>query len=246
MVQIRCMPLVTTKELVGEVTRRSVRDLVAEKLAALISSGVLAEGDELPGERELAASLSVSRETIRGAIGILSVHGILKVSHGTRTVVLSSDVNFLVPGPVVPLDGHYNLDAVHEARVLVEERIARSAARRVTDELLTEIQTSIAAQEDCGEDAVRFLLSDREFHGLLYRAGDNEALFDIAMGLYNHMLDYRRRIVSRPGSIDRSVKDHRAILSALAARDPEAAAAAVVDHATRIFETTREFLVVGF
>ncbi|NSX53547.1 FadR/GntR family transcriptional regulator [Parasulfitobacter algicola] len=243
MSQARLVQLATTKQLMGDVPRRSVRDLIAEKLATLISSGVIAQGDELPGERELATSLSVSRETMRGAIGILAAHGILKVSHGARTVVANCDVSALVPqGPITPLGGRYDLASVHEARLTVEQRIAISAAVQITDDQLSGLEASIAAQEACGEDAVRFLLSDREFHALLYRAGGNDVLFDMAMALYNHQLDHRRRIVARPGSIVQSVADHRAILSALASGNAEDAAAAVVGHATRIFETTRQFL----
>jgi len=233
----------TTKEWIGDVPRRSVRDLIAEKLAALISSGVIAPGDELPGERELALSLSVSRETMRGAIGILAAHGILRVSHGARTVVAQSDVSTLgTRQPIMPLGGRYELADVHEARLIVEQRIATRAAERITPEQLVSLETSIAAQEACGENAVRFLLSDREFHALLYRAAENEVLFDMAMALYNHLLDHRRRIVARPGSIAQSVADHRKIVAALASGNPDAAATAVIGHATRIFETTRQFL----
>jgi len=241
--EARRVHLATTKELIGDVPRRSVRDLIAQKLAALISSGVIAPGDELPGERELATSLSVSRETMRGAIGILAAHGILKVSHGARTVVAETDITSLVPrGPIMPLGGQYELGDVHEARLIVEQRIATRAATRITRKQLTSLETSIVAQEACGENAVRFLLSDREFHALLYRAGENEVLFDTAMALYNHLLDHRRRIVARPGSIAQSVADHRAIVAALASCDPDASVAAVIGHATRIFETTRQFL----
>ena len=239
----RRVALGTTKELIGDVPRRSVRDLIAEKLAALISSGVIAPGDELPGERELALSLSVSRETMRGAIGILAAHGILKVSHGARTVVAQSDVSALgTRQPIMPLGGGYDLADVHEARLVVEQRIAIRAAERITPQQLAGLETSIAAQEACGENAVRFLLSDREFHALLYRAAENEVLFDMAMALYNHLLDHRRRIVARPGSIAQSVADHRRIVAALSSGSPDIAANAVISHATRIFETTRQFL----
>lgn len=237
------MPLSTAGELVGEVSRRSVRELIAEKIAQLVSSGVLSEGDALPGERELAASLSVSRETIRGAIGILADAGVLRVSHGARTMVASRDVGGLIGDAAITVSNRsYDLDSVHEARLLVEQRLARMAATRVTEELLAGFDSSISAQVACGGDAIRFLLCDREFHALLYKAAGNDALFDIAMSLYNYMLDHRRRIVSRPGSIARSIEDHRAILEALRLRDPDAAASAVVTHSTRIYETTQEFL----
>ncbi|MFQ6554212.1 FadR/GntR family transcriptional regulator [Aestuariibius insulae] len=243
MVQARRLQLEDTKALMGDVSRRSVRDVIAEKLAALVSSGVLSVGDELPSERELAASLSVSRETVRGAIAILASHGVLRVAHGARTTVAKADTRSLAAGtPSVGFHGSYDLESVHEARLLVEQRIAAKAAKGIDAAGLAAFRASIAAQEDCGDDPVRFLLCDREFHTALYRAAGNEALFDIAMSLYNHLLDHRRRIVAQPGSIAESLSDHRLILQAMEARDAKAAERAVIDHATRIYVTTRAFL----
>lgn len=234
-------------DFLADTPRRSVRDLIAEKLAVLISSSVLDVGDELPGERELAFSLSVSRATIRGAISILAAHGILRVSHGARTTVSSRNVS-----AVLPQTADYEraavhdtpLEDVHEARLLVERDIAFRAAEQATSAVLFELEASIAAQEACREDPVSFLLCDREFHARFYAAGGNTVTCRIAMGLYNHMLDHRRRIVSQAGSIDRSIADHRAILEALERGDGHATAAATVTHATRIFDTTRQFLKV--
>jgi DNA-binding FadR family transcriptional regulator len=240
---VKRRPLDQTQAMMGDVSRRSVREVIVEKLAALVSSGVLAVGDELPGERELAASLSVSRQTVRGAIGILASHGILRVAQGARTTVATSDTRSLSHGGVgVGFDGPYDLHTVHQARLLVERRIATDAARLIDADGLQRLRTSIAAQEDCGDDPVRFLLCDREFHVALYRAAGNDVLFDVAMSLYNHMLDHRRRIVAKPGSIAKSLSDHRAILSALETGDLQLAERAVIKHATRIYVTTRTFL----
>ena len=237
--------------LMGELSRRSVREAIAGKLAALISSEVLAVGDPLPGERELAASLGVSRETVRGAIAILAAHGILRVAQGARTTVARSDTGALTAAlgpargwesPALGLGGPYALEQVHEARVAVERHLAAEAARRGGAGTLRTLAAAIAAQEAALRDPVRFLLSDREFHAALYRAGGNDVLFDIAMTLYSYLLNHRRRIVSDPAAVAASIGDHRAILRALESGDPEAAAEAVAVHAARIFTTTRAFL----
>jgi DNA-binding FadR family transcriptional regulator len=231
------------RALLGDVPRQSVREVIAGKLAALVSSGVLSVGDALPSERELAMSLAVSRVTVRGAIAILAERGILKVAQGTRTTVAGTDLMGLVATTPLPrLDGPYGLQATHEARLLVECRIAADAARGATAEVIAAMETSLAAQERCGEDAVRFLIADREFHGLLFRAAGNDVLGDIAMSLHSHLLDHRRRIVARPGAIAVSIADHRAILAGLRHRDVEATIEAVTIHTTRIYDTTRIFL----
>ncbi len=53
-------------ELQERIVRRSLREAVAAKIATLIASGILKLGDDLPSERDLAAALQVSRESVRG------------------------------------------------------------------------------------------------------------------------------------------------------------------------------------
>jgi DNA-binding FadR family transcriptional regulator len=225
------------------VAKQSMRDFVAQKIATVIATGVLDVGDPMPGERELAAALSVSRETVRGAILILSTKGIVSVAQGTRTVVASTDVGELALQAARFRDiSHYSLDDVHEARLLIEDRIARAAARRIESAALDALRNSIAAQEAASSDPVRFLICDREFHTAIYRAGGNAATADIAADLYSYLLDHRRRAVAQPSSIATSIADHRAILAGLEARDPDAAAKAFAIHETRIYTTTKQLL----
>ncbi len=223
--------------------KQSMKDFVVQKIATLIATGILNVGDPLPSERELASALSVSRETVRGAILILSTRGILSVAQGTRTVVASTEVGDLAVQSARYRDiATYNLDDVHEARLIIEAQVVRQAALRIEKATLEALRKSIAAQEAARKDPVRFLICDREFHTTIYRACGNAALADIATDLYSYLLDHRRRAVSRPGSIETSIADHKAILASLAARDPEAAAKAFAAHETRIYTTTKQLL----
>ncbi len=226
--------------------RQTMREMIAGKIAALIVSGVLDLGDELPGERELAAALSVSRETIRGAIQSLAARGIVEVTHGSRTRVAKRDTGDIAVG----LPGRmgvnaYALDEVHAARVLVERQVVGDAARLIDDPVLDVLRRSIVAQLACLDDPVPFLICDREFHAAIYRACGNALLSDIAIDLYTYLLDHRRRVMSRPGRIAASIADHRAILDALAAHDPTAAVAAFARHEDRIHASTRASLAQG-
>jgi DNA-binding FadR family transcriptional regulator len=225
----------------GGVPKQSVKDFVVQKIATLIATGILDVGDSLPGERELAAALSVSRETVRGAILILSTRGILSVTHGTRTVVVSTDVGDLAVQSARYRDiSRYSLEDVHEARLLIEDKVVRAAAQRIEPATVTMLRKSIEAQEAAIDDPVRFLICDREFHIAIYRASGNAALADMAADLYSYLLDYRRRAVAQPSRIATSIADHRAILAGLAAHDSEAAARAFAAHETRIYTTTRQ------
>lgn len=227
----------------AHVPRRSMKDMVAGKLAALIASGVLSVGDELPAERDLASVMGVSRATIRGALLILSTRGILAVVQGARTTVASTDVGEMALSGMLHRDVMtYRLDDVHEARLLIEARVARLAAEQIDAAALNRLRDLIAAQEAAGADAVRFLISDREFHTVIYRACGSAVLSDVATTLYAYLLDHRRRVVARPGAIETSIADHRAIYDGLARHDADAVAAAFAAHERRIYQTTRQIM----
>lgn len=230
-------------ELRDGLVKRGMRDIVCDKLQMLIASGVLQVGDVLPGERELAAALGVSRETVRGAVQTLATRGILEVSHGARTRVVSAEVGPITIGIGKPKAiNSYDIDAVHGARLVVERQVVAEAARRIDEATLGLLQENLAAQRAADGDPVRFLICDREFHLAIYRASENPLLADFTMDLYAYMLDHRRRAVAQPGAIQRSYRDHVAIVDALREHDEAAVVAAFDAHLKRIYQTTRSIM----
>ena len=154
-----------------------------------------------------------------------------------------SDLGALAVGVASPsLARNYDLDSVHDARLLVEQRVVARAAGLISPQQIAQLHKSLSAQDECHDDPVRFLLCDREFHSLIYRACDNGLLADIAMDLYNYQLEHRRRIVARSGSIIASIADHRAIVAALESRKPEAAEPHLPDMKCASTARRRNFL----
>lgn len=227
----------------AEIGRRTVRERISDKLASLIASGILQVGEELPSERELAALLSVSRETVRGAIQTLAAIGVVAVSQGSRTRVVSRKIDTLKIGVASPSAiNSYELDSVHKSRLLIERAVAAEAAAHIDDSTLARLEQSLAIQKQTMRDPVHFLICDREFHLTIYRSCGNPLLADFVTDLYTFMLDHRRTAVSQPGAIEKSYLDHVAIFNALKARDPRAATNAIGRHIDRIYATTVEIL----
>jgi DNA-binding FadR family transcriptional regulator len=225
------------------VVKHGIREIVCNKLQTLIASGVLQVGDELPGERELAQAFDVSRETVRGAIQSLAGRGIVAVSHGSRTRVARNDVGPITIGiGLAKAIDQYDIESVHAARLVVERHVVAEAAARIDDDTLAHLDEYIAAQKAAEDDPVRFLISDREFHVAIYRAAQNPLLGDITIDLYGYMLEHRRRAVAEPGAIEKSIRDHSAIVAALRAHDSAAVVAAFDHHINRIYRTTRVIL----
>lgn len=223
--------------------RQSVRAVVAEKLAGLIASGVLAVGDELPSERDLARAWQVSRDSVRGGVQILANRGLLAVSHGARTRVISDAVTDPEgPGPSAKRINAYRVEDINQSRLLVELDVVGRAAERISDDTLSFLETSLAAQRRCIDRPVEFLVSDREFHFAIYREADSAVLADFVMQLYGYMMPNRVSAMGRFQAIGTSIGDHEAIFAALAARDREETVRRFETHIARIYRTTLQMM----
>ncbi len=213
------------------IKRLSLREQIAGSLADLVAAGLLREGDELPPERDLAAMLEVSRDSLRGALQLLAERGILHIGHGTRTRVR-------VNPATVDESRRFDLrqlsdltdEAVIEARRVLEPDLARRAARLIDHATLERLSKLIEAQRGMTGDPVRFQISDREFHMAIFAAADNPVLTSFAAQAYAHAYEFRRELMKNHDGIRLAVVDHERILEALGSRDGEAAAAAMLGH----------------
>ena len=224
----------------GQIVRRTVKDQISDKLAYMIHSGLVQPGDELPSERELAATLGVSRETVRAAIGVLQARRMVEVSQGARTRVLGRGAMPLHESVSILGDlRHRSLKEVTEARAAVEVQVVWLAARRITPRQLARLQALVDEQRAMLADPVRFQISDQEFHQALYRACGNDLLAGVVFDFYGYALEYRRLALKRKDAIAQSVAEHQRIIDALRTRDPDAAVAAMRQHLEQVHRTTR-------
>ena len=227
----------------GELARRTVRERISDKLASLVVSGILDVGDELPSERELASMFAVSRETVRGALQTLAAKGIVEIVQGARTRIVSARIDTLKIGVTSPSAiNSYELESVHNARLLVERAVVAEAAARIDEATLARLEQSLAIQKHTLRDPVHFLICDREFHVAIYRSCGNPLLADFVTDLYTFMLDHRRQAISRPGAIEKSYRDNLKIYESLKRNDADAVVAAFGHHIDRIYATTSEIL----
>jgi DNA-binding FadR family transcriptional regulator len=225
------------------IEKRTVKDQIRDKLAYMICSGLLRIGDELPSERELASTLNVSRETVRSAIQMLAGLGMIEISAGSRSRVVR-DEGYALHDTVIALRGlkNYKIETVAEARRVVEIAVVRDAASRMTHKTLKRLKGLLDAQRGMFDDPVRFQISDREFHQAIYETCANPLLADFVGDLYAYALDYRRKAMKQAGAVQRSYDDHCAIYAALAARDPDAAAATFGNHLEHVYKTTSQVM----
>jgi DNA-binding FadR family transcriptional regulator len=218
--------------------KRTMREQIAARIARMIQSGLLRIGDELPSERELAQTLDVSRETVRGAVQMLASIGMVEVSQGARTRVVRAEGFGMATLTERIAVEDYGPEEVHQARRLIEIWVVREAAGRMAQPTLDRLRRLVTEQEGMTADPVRFQISDVEFHQLIYGSAGNALLTDFLHEVYGYALSYRRQALMMPGAVRVSVDDHARILAALEAGDAEAAAAAMDRHLRHVHDTT--------
>ena len=219
----------------ASLSKRTMREQIADRLSGLILSGLLRPGDELPGERDLAAQLDVSRATVRGAVQALAARGLVEVAQGARSRVLPPAGWSARPAPAA----RYTPEEVHRVRLVLEVAAARDAALRADAATRARLRMLVEEQGRALDDAAAFHICGSEFHGLLHRAGGNRLLAALLAEAHGQSSELSHHALAAPGAMRRSWLDHRRILAAIEARDAEAAAAAMRRHLERLGRAAR-------
>lgn len=223
---------------------KTKKDILAERILEMIVTGLLRDGDELPSERELSSMFGVSRETVRGALGIIQAYGMIHVSHGSKTRVnrdeqLLKRNDWLPESSSLQINNH-SVDTVFESRKVIEAAIARQAAKNITQSQLNELKALLKQQSKMFSDPVRFQLSDHQFHLSIAEIAANPIFINYSDELYSFGLKFRRQVMSKKGSIEQSYLEHMAIYEALSQHDADAAEQAMLNHLTSVHQTTVE------
>lgn len=221
-------PLAGTAPALRPVARAPLHEAIAERLLSHVVQSDLQPGEKLPGERELARRLGVSRTTVRQAILVLQTQGILEVRHGGGTFLHHLDPT---SGPLARVvERRHRLPAVLEARRALEIPIAALAAERRTDDDLTAIAAGLDLMRREVADGQIGLEGDGAFHQAVTEAAHNPVLAELMDRLREAVAETRGESLSQQGRPPRSLADHEAIAAAIEAGDPQAAGDAMRDH----------------
>ncbi len=222
---------------------RTLAHDVVERIAAQIRDGRLPPQAKLPPESRLMQAFGVSRTVVREALSRLQAAGLVATRHGIGTFVVGpGDTAFRIsPEQYETL---HDVIAVLELRIGVETEAAGLAAQRRSDGNLQRMRAALAefaAAVEQGRDAVG---ADFQFHLEVARATQNTHFADL-MSTLGTMIIPRARLDD--GAVDderraylrRVNAEHESIVDAIAARDAEAARAAMRTHLVNSRERRR-------
>jgi GntR family transcriptional repressor for pyruvate dehydrogenase complex len=201
---------------------------VLERLRAHVTEAGLSAGDRLPAERDLAASLGVSRASVKQAIVVLEVQGLVEARHGGGTYLVRDTLDV---EPVEQLvERRKRLPEVLEAREALETKLAELAAERRTDAELETIREALDFMRDEIDGGDNGVEGDRRFHAAVTAAAHSSLLAEFMKTIAEQITESRTESLRQPGRPSRSLAQHTAIYEAIAAGDAKKAAAAMRKH----------------
>ena len=217
------------------VKKTKIYEKVAQQIQGLIRDGLLKPGDRLPPERELAETFQVSRSSLRDAIRVLEVMGLLAPRQGEGTVVKDLSAESLVQ-PLASMLAHKRelVGELLDLRRILEPPLAGRAAARATEdehEILEGILKRQKEKVDRGELAVE---EDSEFHYAIARAAKNSVILKVVDVFMDLLRESRERSLQVEGRLQKSFAGHRRILSAIKRRDAHGAEIAMRRHIEEI------------
>lgn len=210
---------------------------VIRQIESLILHGVLRPGERLPGERELAERMGVSRPSLREALAAMQEDGLLVTRPGSGVYVAEVLGSAFSPALVRLMARHQRaaddyLQLRKDMEGLAAERaadVAGASDLAVLDRILTAMRHAHAIGDPEAEAAL-----DADFHMAIVEASHNIIALHLMRAMQDllrqGMLFNRPRIFTRPELRGRILDQHAAIAAAIQARDGRRARAELEAH----------------
>lgn len=196
---------------------KTLRQLALEKMREAILTMKFRPGERLV-ERALCERLGVSRSVVREVLRHLESEGLVET----------------IPnhGPAVAAPEPAKIAQIYELRSMLEALAARHCAARATTADLAALRTALEAVRDgyAAGEPFTVLAATAQFYEAMFRAAGRQVAWELLVALNGRITHLRARTISTSGRERDGMAEMQAILDAIIARDPDAAAAASVRH----------------
>ncbi|UOR11365.1 FadR/GntR family transcriptional regulator [Halobacillus amylolyticus] len=214
------------------IKKTSLSDYVVSQIKGMIIKNEIKIGDKLPNERELSTLFDVSRSSVREALRVLELQGLMRRSNsGTFVTANFSEIIGESLTLQILLNSATYKD-IQQTRVMLERELVSSASIKRSEEALNRMKEQLENMEQsiATKDKEMFISADISFHNEIAEAADNSVL----VFLYNTIIDLiykvQRRVAYDQDVLNASVNYHTKIYEAIAERSVREAEQALVEH----------------
>lgn len=211
----------------------SMPNIAAQTLQRQILSGTYKVGQMLPGQRDLAESLGISRASLREALSMLEALGFIRSLPGKGTLVTSGrKSNAKSVAHAAPAPSSAELPATFQLRYVFEPAAATLAAHLINTGNAARLWGVQARFEGALTmlDLVSASQADLEFHQLIAELSGNPGLLQVTHDFAGRISHSLRLPFADHARIWESAEEHRVIAAAISAGDAEGARVAMQTH----------------
>ncbi|MCZ8516302.1 FadR/GntR family transcriptional regulator [Paenibacillus filicis] len=212
---------------------------IAEQINSFIVDGTFKSGDKLPPEREIAERFGVSRPSVREALAVLEIMGVIDIRVGDGTYIKKKTSNFNLE--VDSLKDSSTFELI-EARQLIESLIIELAIDRATEEQIAILQETAIIMRNCIDTNMNeFYEQGVRFHKELAIATNNEVFAKISENLVHpvanplYWLLHQKALNSKDARMHQ-ILEHEEIIEAIKTKDKDRAKKALEHHLCHIEE----------
>jgi len=176
----------------------------------MIRKGALNKGDRIV-EKDLCASLGISRTPLREALRCLTSEGLITILPHRGAYVAEPSMD--------------EIREMFEVMTLLEGNCAAMAAKKISESDLQKLEKLHEKLEQHYEanQPEKYLDVNQKFHSMLQEMAGNKVLNDVVNGLRQKIVLYRYRQLYQPDRFQASMREHHSLMDALRKRDPVAA-----------------------
>ncbi|MBQ7087224.1 MAG: FCD domain-containing protein [Clostridia bacterium] len=207
--------------------------IISDQLTDGIMEGEIKPGDKLPSDREMAERFGVGRSTIREALRVISLIGLIEIRPGQGTFVASSPSDFFVtPLSWTLLLGKKSMNDVMVMRNILELGSARLAAG-CTDKAALRSFTQLMERMKAAHESYDFKLFldlDLEFHLTVARCSGNPIILELLRTSRKLMALLSKSGMETMAHIDSIYGEHIRIYNAIMAHDADEAEKGMAEH----------------
>lgn len=208
---------------------------VFEQLRELIYKGAFKPEQQIPPERDLAASLEVSRTSVRNAIDKLVRLGLLKQIHGQGTFVSSPETRGGNPLSIEMSTDEATFFDLLEVRMGLECNAAKLAATRATKSDLAAMRDSLEEMaEDLATTNTISTAADTAFHMAVAFSTKNPVLLNLTRNFYDFLFIGIKKNLAHMKENEVAYEDvlehHRTVFRHIQDREPQKAHDAMRAH----------------
>lgn len=213
---------------------------VAVQMQQFIISQNLSEGSRLPAERDLARILATSRPTLRQAIRMLVVKGLVESRRGSGTYVTRRPQESLAATVHLMLDlDRESVQHLNDLRLWLETMGIVEAIEKSTGAEIAEGEKALEMLKQSTGNISAWMSADTHFHSTIVRSAHNPYLTSIFESVHTTLIEYEYKTWVEEGTVPKWLRKseaaavtalHEPILEALKNRDEEAARIAVLHH----------------